>query len=292
MKELLTRGRTSGILLVIATIALVAAVIVPWPGARKFAFCLAALAFSGLLMATLVWSRQFRGEVRKLVRDHTGPAGPSFKEIGNAVREVAENPTGSEEPRAFSNQRLSIFAPGAIPPAQVLRKPNATTAGRGAADQIMADDGWNRLESVLDPDNSTERLISVLAGPELVKELSGHFKTQQIVLSYGSASVPKNCSDVVVDEDCASSGNYGQLFSTSRTRDFLALMESLQEAKKNGAVVYVCPSENANHFSNTLYELADVIVGDSDNWATDFEIEGSLPAVLRNYANKELNTSE
>lgn len=106
-------------------------------------------------------------------------------------------------------------------------------------------------------DKGRQRIVMLQNG-QLYDCLSGHHIVDTIMPGQGLAAPDSNVSYIVIDERGLDHGPWGQVLTTSQTKDFQALFTYIQESRQNGTILILIRNEAAQHFSHTLESLADI----------------------------------
>lgn len=91
---------------------------------------------------------------------------------------------------------------------------------------------------------------------------------------------------VIIEEEAFNKGAWAHGLESFRLQAFLELMESLNLAKKQGAIVLVLAGAEVTTLTHSLREAADYVIGDGEDDRS--QLEGlAIYAQLENYLEKE-----
>lgn len=261
MKKTLSSGKLAVASTVVLILGLSGSILLEGIVASRVFLLISVAGLALLMLNMVILFRLIHSDVRAISRrldsSEFFPAGAnSLLDLPKAFRNDDED----AHPSSAGNKGVgfSIFTPGAIPANTVKAKPYAHKAGRGAAHQEMEDGGWNKLLTVTNPRFSRGRKIALLGSEELEKELITVGEVVDIRLGKDHSGIPNNCSQVVIDERATHNGQYAGFLETTRTQEFIQLLNSLAQAKRDGVVIINITDGPAHHFTRSIRDVSDI----------------------------------
>ncbi|MGX4762277.1 hypothetical protein ACWJIK_09170 [Corynebacterium minutissimum] len=271
------RGRGLASLVGLAALLIIGAIVISDTNVSK-AFLVAAVVI-GLIFAVMAISASKRSEglTKEVLRRQTRLAAQvqqlssaAMKQQRRTEREPLKSITSD---LTKSPDEISVFAPSTIPASRIIGRPTAHTAGRLAADQTMDIDSTEILDALMRASaDAWTRKIELIGSRRLEASLCRVADVKRIFAPHLLGKPPKDTSYLVIEENEFEHGAWSGLLSTQKTSSFLSLVEHITEAKENGTVVIVCPSDTSNHFTEDLRQRATVVLAKGPanwNWEAD-----------------------
>lgn len=174
---------------------------------------------------------------------------------------------------------ISVFSPQYIQPTEIKSRPSAQSAGRLAAEQIMANGGEKKLHFLLNstPQNRI-RKIQALGPMELINKLESIGEVEEISLGQALPTSFSEISYLVIDEKANRNGLWSGFLNAQKTSLFSSLLDLLKDYKRRGIVIITLTDSIPDHFSSTLRQHSHIVI--SENGSTfKWESDTHLPVV-------------
>ncbi|MDD7583066.1 hypothetical protein ACEE23_02105 [Corynebacterium sp. 32222D000AT] len=299
-------GKALTLLLAVAFVLFAVAFVVP-QGVVETIFALAgglvALIFA---VGFLSWAKQSVGELRQYFRQVDARLKNLDPHISNAASQrntvieqlqartgkssAPANPVPADAPNntsPFEAEAGSVYAAGAIPASSVQRSNAPGVIGRGAAAISVTSDKYQNFSAVFDSsDDRWAKRVAVIGTTELMSDLSDSVDLETLEPNQTRRAVAAPQDYVIIEEEAFNKGAWAHGLESFRLQAFLELMESLNLAKKQGAIVLVLAGAEVTTLTHSLREAADYVIGDGEDDRS--QLEGlAIYAQLENYLEKE-----
>lgn len=298
------RGRGLIILIGISALLLVGAIVTSGSDISR-AF-LASTVVIGFVFAAMSISarKQSEGTTKEALR-RTSRMEHQLKKLSEATQEqkrradqekllsLATDLAGAQEGAERASH--SVFSPATIPAVHIIGRPESHTAGRVAAEQEMENDSSDILNALFKaPPEAWTRRIELIGSKQRAESLSGLAEVERILAPHLMGNPSVDTSYLVIDEAQFSQGAWAGLLSTQKASSFFALLKHIKQAKENGTVVVVCPSETSNHFTDELRQRATVVLSkNSSSWDWEEDVHAPVfQALLRGEDEAERGDAE
>lgn len=157
--------------------------------------------------------------------------------------------------------RKSVYNIDSIRPMKVVKSNTPGALGRSAA--IIEVDGdsseYLRVLQNSSPEDWKPKVAAVV--PEAIRSsLIAANHVVELVPDQAVSFSSRPLDYVVIDENCLSRGNWAGALETYKLSTYMDLDAFIKKAKKNGAVIIVIESEDHFAMTNSLRDLADILV--------------------------------
>lgn len=180
------------------------------------------------------------------------------KKVAEAVQKAGEQSMRMESDPVGQK---SIYNLSMIPPMKVLKSNTSGALGRSAAMIEVEGDSTEPLRRLQSMGAENWRPnVAAIARPALNRSISNSSNLAEVLPNQAASYADRPLDFVVVDESVFTEGVWSGALETYKLQTFMDLELFINKSKNSGAVIIVVKSEKHYAMTNSLRDMADVLV--------------------------------
>lgn len=155
----------------------------------------------------------------------------------------------------------SIYNLSSVPPMKVVKSNTSGALGRSAAMIEVDGDSTEPLRRMQKTPSETWRPnVATIVRRELNRAIADSNNVVEVPPNQAEANASRSLDFVVVDESAFTVGGWSGALETYKLQTFMDLELFIKKSKKNGAVIIVIESNTNYAMTNSLRDMADVLI--------------------------------